>query len=205
MRFSYAGAFKLLMFREIKKAERLLQHHNRSERRALCYRNIWPNYLSFSAKCFFTRLNQEDANLTRQTCAFPGTRQEQQAGRPQREIRSTYTTAKSRTTTQTDYCKLTEPRCVWLCVGIKPTLRCHHFLSFQSSEIKNPFGRKRKFQTEAVVIVPGLTHGSYKQKPTAASPCCTHAHTHTHTHTEDTFISKVGTMKRTAGETHTHT
>lgn len=49
------------------------------------------------------------------------------------------------------------------------------------------------------MIVPGFTlrmdliNTNPQQPPLAA-----------HTHTEDTFISKVGTMKRTAGEAHTH-
>lgn len=48
------------------------------------------------------------------------------------------------------------------------------------------------------MVVPGfsLCMDFYKHKPAAASPGCTH--------TEDTFISKVGTMKRTGREAHTH-
>lgn len=95
---------------------------------------------------------------------------------------------------------LAEPWCVWLRVGIKPPLRGHHFWSFQSSEIQKYFGEEKKKNTNQGCPDStwfDSTHGSYKHKPTAASPCCTH--------TQRTHSSPQWAPWRGLLESHTHT
>lgn len=74
MWFSFAEAFKLLMFRKSGNADHLLQRHSGGERRALCYGNALhlPQLLrKMLSHSFFTslggRLKQEDVNFTWQT------------------------------------------------------------------------------------------------------------------------------------------
>lgn len=103
--------------------------------------------------------------------------------------------------------QIKERRLVWtgLC-GNKARQKkhlSHH--NFCLERFRKPFLEKKENEEgEAVMTVPGLArfHASYKHKPGAASPRCLH--------TEDTFIPKVGTMRRTAGRwgsvgRHTHT
>lgn len=87
---------------------------------------------------------------------------------------------------------------IWLRVGIKPPLTRHHFWSFQSSEIQKCFGEKKNTNQcchDSTWL--DSTHGSYKHKPTAASPCCTHTQ---RTHSSPKWAPRRGLQGR-----HTHT